>query len=55
MGLAIPGAFVLWLFYRKNRSFSDILHDDPYLNYMLGSLFMLVLIILIVVVKSVFF
>ena len=55
MGLAIPGAFVIWLFNRKKRSFSDILHEDPYLNYMVGVLSLLVIIIVAVIIKAVFF
>lgn len=55
MGLAIPGAFVIWLFNRKNRSFSDILHEDPYLNYMVGGLFLLFLLIVLVIAKNIFF
>jgi hypothetical protein len=55
MGLAIPGAFVIWLFNRKKRSFSDILHEDPYLNYMFGVLSLLFLIIFAVIINTVLF
>jgi len=55
MFLAFPGAFLLWIFNRKGRSFSDIIHDDPYLNYFLGSISIVLVIIIALIINILFF
>ncbi len=48
--MKLPGAFIRWVFFRKRRSFNEVLKDDAY-NYIVSMLFIAIIIVTIIFVK----